>query len=541
MRRFCELYFELDQTTRTSEKVAALRRYFLEAEPRDAAWALHVLSGGKLIRAVPHRLLRQWAAEVSGYPMWLIDECYPPVGDLSEVLALILPAPPHADGEGTAEPLHQVIEQHVLPLPKLDEASRRQKVVQVWSRTDERQKFLFHKLILGEFRVGVARTLVIRAAAEAAGVEPAVMAHRLSGTWSPTEAEFRRIMSSGGGEVDPARPYPFYLAYPLDIAPEELGEIGDWHIEWKWDGIRAQLIHRAEDALVWSRGEELLTPGFPEIETVGRSLLGGTVLDGEIVAWEHERPMTFGMLQRRIHRKKVEPRLFPEVPVTFIAYDLLEHEGRDVREQPLSQRRQMLEAIVAATRGIDEQLPLRISPAVDVASWADLVERMNEARERGVEGFMIKRLDSPYGVGRQRGQWWKWKVDPYSIDAVLIFAAHGHGVRAGIFTDYTFGVWSGGELVPVAKAYSGLTKAEIAEVDRFIRRHTIQRFGSVHQVEPRLVFEIGFENIRRSTRHKSGVAVRFPRMLRWRRDKTPEEADALDTLQSLLADIEGRT
>lgn len=519
------LYDELDRSAGTLDKVAALKRYFDAADPADAAWAVAVLSGRKLVRGVSSTRLRQWASEATSYPAWLIDVCYSHVGDLSETLALV------TRGGGTASDpsLHQVIERYVLPLPGLDESGQRAIVTEVWSRFDQRQRFLYHKLISGTFRVGVAKKLLVRALAEHAGVEAAEMAHRLSGRWKPTPENFQRLLSGDAAADAAHRPYPFYLAYALDVAPKALGPVADWQLEWKWDGIRAQLIRRAGEVALWSRGEELVTDAFPEIVAAARELPEDVVLDGEILAWEGDRPLPFYDLQHRLNRKHVELRLFPEVPVTFMAYDLLEHAGRDLRAWSTAQRRSALQQV-----GVAEDPPLQLSPLVPAAAWSDAEAAVAAARDHGVEGIMLKRQDAPYGVGRQRGAWWKWKADPFSIDGVLIQAQQGTGRRAGLLTSYTFGVWDRGELVPVTKAYTGLTNDEIEQVDRFIRNHTVGRHGPVRVVEPELVFEIHFEAIAPSPRHRSGIALRFPRMARWRRDKTPAEADHLAALLRLL-------
>lgn len=527
MERFTRLYFDLDETTRTAEKLAALQRYFAEAPPEDAAWALFFLSERKLMRAVSTRLLRQWATEATGLPAWLVDECYTAVGDLSEALALLLPA----GGTRSELSLGSWVRERLLPLRGLDAGGQRRLILQSWQELDSRQRLVFHKLISGSFRVGVARRLVTRALAEVAGVGPAIMAHRLSGQWDPSESAFRRLMQADGGEGDPARPYPFFLAYPLDRELFELGEPEAWQAEWKWDGIRAQLIHRGGPALVWSRGEELISAAFPEIAQLAADLPPGTVADGEVLAFEDDRPLPFTLLQRRLNRKAEQPRLFDDVPVVFMAYDLLEWGGRDIRQRPLGERRALLDTLDA--RGFARR-HWRLSPVVPFANWDELARRHAEARERQAEGLMLKRRSAPYGVGRQRGDWWKWKVDPFHVDAVLIYAQGGHGRRASLFTDYTFGVWNGPELVPVAKAYSGLTDEEIREVDEFVRRNTTERFGGVHVVRPELVFELAFEGIQLSDRHKSGVALRFPRMARWRRDKPIRDADSLDSLKALL-------
>jgi DNA ligase-1 len=530
MKRFTQLYTELDQTTRTSEKVAALERYFRDVPPADAAWALHLLSGKRLMRAVSTRRLRTWAAEQTQLPGWLVDECYQAVGDLSETLALLLPDAPAVD-----EPLHQVITRRLLPLADADEATQREHVAATWRAFSRQQRFVFHKLISGSFRVGVSRQLVVRALANVAGIDPAIMAHRLMGDWQPTADDYQRLLA-GDLPDDPARPYPFYLASPLEQMPASLGDPGAWLAEWKWDGIRAQLIRRQDTSIIWSRGEEIINASFPEILQIVDHLPAGTVVDGEILAWEDDHPLPFALLQRRIGRKQVQPMLWPDVPLTFMAFDLLERDGRDLREHPQDVRRAALEKLVST---LPTQLPLQLSPSVEFEEWKALAEYRSAARERNAEGIMLKRRTAPYRVGRPRGDWWKWKVDPYAIDAVLIHAQHGHGKRANLFTDYTFGVWHNDELVPVAKAYSGLTDEEIRAVDRFVRQNTIGRQGPFRSVKPELVFELAFEGLQVSERHKSGLALRFPRMARWRHDKQPADADTLATLEKMLAEHEG--
>jgi DNA ligase 1 len=525
MKRFTELFTALDGTTRTSVKLRVLESYFADAEPADAAWALFFLSGRRPKRAIPARRLLEWAAAASGVPQWLAEESYFAVGDLAETVALLLPETTAATGL----PLHRVVADFIEPLPAAAEPEKRSLMERAWPEMDARQRLVFHKLVTGAFRVGVAQTLVSRALAAVAHVEPGVMAHRLMGEWQPTAADYLRLLSGDGLSDDAARPYPFFLAHAVDD-PAELGDIGDWQVEWKWDGIRAQLIRRGGRIVLWSRGEELLTERFPEITEAARRLPDGVVLDGEILCWRAESVLPFAVLQRRIGRRSPGPRILAEAPAIFLAFDLLEHDAADLRGETLADRRALLESVIAHA-GVS---PLRVSPTVPTNDWETLRSLREQSRERGVEGFMLKRAASRYGVGRKRGDWWKWKVEPYSVDAVLVYAQRGHGRRASLYTDYTFAVWDGDELVPFAKAYSGLTDAEIRKVDRFVRHHTLERFGPVRRVEPRLVFELAFEGIQLSTRHRSGVAVRFPRMARWRTDKQPRDADTLDTVRSLI-------
>jgi DNA ligase-1 len=428
-------------------------------------------------------------------------------------------------------PLHRIVEERILPLAELPVEAQRLLITHTWRELDAAERLVWHKLIMGEFRVGVAGTLVARALANVAGVPPEIMSHRLMGAWAPTTSDYDQLLKPSSAVTDPGQPYPFFLAHPLAVDLKELGDPGQWQAEWKWDGIRAQLLRRQDQIVLWSRGEDLLTDRFPEIAAVGAALPNGVVLDGEILAWRDEQPLPFAALQTRIGRKKLSAKVLADAPAAFMAYDLLELEGVDLRASSLVERRAKLEALSAR---LPSGIAARVSPAFEFSSWDEVVELRQDARQRGVEGVMLKRRASAYGVGRPKGDWWKWKVDPFSIDAVLIYAQPGHGRRASLHTDYTFGVWDAGDLVPVAKAYSGLTDAEIREVDAFVRKNTLDRHGPLRIVRPQLVFELHFEGIQASIRHRSGLAVRFPRMNRWRRDKKPDEADTLETLRALM-------
>jgi DNA ligase-1 len=556
MKRFVELYDAIDRTTSTNAKVAALVSYLADAPPADAAWALFFLTGRRLTRHLPTALMHGWTLELTGLPEWLARESYSAVGDFAETIALLLdgrvrpltpsdlrrtrardtgrlpfddPPPEPFDERVEDVGLAEWLEARILPLRDLDDDERRIRVMLWWSRLPRQETFILNKLLTGEFRVGVSHTLVVRAVAQLASLQTAVVAHRLMGNWEPSAEAFRHLIAAAGPADDPSRPYPFCLASPLADPVETLGPREQWLVEWKWDGIRAQLMHRSGEAFLWSRGEELITDRFPEIAAAARALPEGSVLDGEVLAFSGGEPRPFADLQRRIGRQRRVTEVARDVPVAFLAYDILEDGGVDVRERPLADRRERLVQI-ATGRPV-----IVVSEELTDPTWDDLARRREQSRARQVEGLMLKRWTSPYRPGRRRGDWWKWKIEPYTVDAVLIYAQPGSGRRASLFTDYTFGVWDGDDLVPVAKAYSGLTDDEIDELDRWVRRHTTERFGPVSAVEPVHVFELGFERIARSTRHRSGVAVRFPRMLRWRRDKTAGEADTLDTLRRLIA------
>ena len=531
MKRFTDLYVTLDQTNKTNEKVEAMRFYFEQAPPGDAAWALYFLSGRKPRQIVPSKLLREWTLELSGIPEWLYEESRDTVGDGAETMALLLP-----DNHVTDDtPLNMLVEQQLLPLRGLDPEWQKEAVTSAWSRMNYSQRLVYNKLISGAFRVGVSQLLVVRALSQLSELPTDVIAMRLMGDWQPT-AEFFTHVINPELELDEtpiARPYPFHLAHQIDFAPDDLGDLSEWQAEWKWDGIRAQVIKRKDEVFIWSRGEDLMTERFPEIEKAAHELPNGTVIDGEILPWIDDRVLPFTELQKRIGRKNLTAKILGEVPVILLSYDLLEFEGKDIREFEFRTRRDLLIDLI-------DSLPenaiqsIRVAESVEAKNWAQLAERREESRTLGVEGFMLKYRGSPYRVGRHRGDWWKWKIDPLTVDAVLIYAQKGSGKRSNLFTDYTFAVWKGDELVPFAKAYSGLNDAEIRKVDRFVRDNTIDTFGPVRAVKPELVFELAFEAIQRSTRHKSGVAVRFPRIARWRDDKKIEDADSLQTIFEML-------
>lgn len=534
MKAFAELYRTLDETTRTNRKIAALRDYFAAVHPADGAWAVYFLSGRRLKRHILSRNLRVWCAELVQLPDWLFAESYDAVGDLAETIALLLP-PPETVSDAT---LTEWVEDRLRPLRGMSESEQRTALHAAWRELDATQRFLFNKLLTGSFRVGVSQKLVVRALAELSGIEATAIAHRLMGDWQATPVFYQSLLSQTTSDVDISRPFPFCLAHPLETDPAGLGAMHDWLLEWKWDGIRAQLVRRDDQTFLWSRGEELITERFPEIRDGSQKLANGVVLDGEILGWNDSGVLPFGALQRRIGRKKVGAKLLKDVPVVFVAFDQLESHAQDLRSRPLAVRRSVLQETLER---FDESDAIRLSPQVDVRSWDAAADLRSESRARRVEGLMLKHRDSEYGVGRVTGLWWKWKIEPYTCDAVMIYAQRGHGRRANLYSDYTFAAWDNGELVPFAKAYSGLTDAEMREVDRFVRRNTVEKFGPVRSVKPELVFELAFENIQTSKRHKSGIAVRFPRMVRWRRDKRPRDADSLQTIRRLLAPSEPDT
>ncbi|MFL7964247.1 ATP-dependent DNA ligase [Pseudomonas kielensis] len=561
MKAFAELYAELDATTSSNAKLTAMQDYFSKAPPQDAAWAVYFLSGGRPRQLVPVKILRELAVQVSGLSIWLFEESYQAVGDLAETISLVLPESTHSSDEGLA----LWIEEKLLPLRGESPDVLADRLPALWAQLDRPSLMLCIKLITGSFRVGVSKLLVTRALATMAGLDSKRVAQRLVGytdlSHRPTAASYLKLIAAESDNEHAQRggqPYPFFLAHALSAPVEQfdalLGPASDWQVEWKWDGIRSQVIKRDGHLWVWSRGEDLVTERFPELHSLAQALPDGTVIDGEIVVWKAPQSVTedafdpgaplqpavqpFALLQQRIGRKTLGKKILDDAPVAVMAYDLLEWQGEDWRSRPQTERREQLEALIARIHS-PVLLP---SPIVTGQDWMDLARQREASRSLGVEGMMLKARDALYGVGRTKdmGVWWKWKIDPFSVDAVLIYAQRGHGRRASLYSDYTFAVWDNPPgsrertLVPFAKAYSGLTDAEMRQVDSIVRKTTVEKFGPVSSVTPTLVFELGFEGIALSKRHKSGIAVRFPRMLRWRQDKSVDEADTLATLQDLL-------
>ncbi len=534
MKKFAELIQLLSSGSKTNVKLEALNQYFSSAADEDKIWVIALFSGRRPKRAVSTALLRQWCIELAEIPAWLFEESYHTVGDLAEAIALLIPE------QHIETVLEHSLSDYINKLGALaKEPDERKKdfVLQAWNTMSEQEIFVFNKLITGGFRIGVSQKMIVNALAKNTGLVPGIVAHRITGHWDPATISFDELLSTENSEADISKPYPFYLAYAVENEVAALGDLQKWQAEWKWDGIRGQILKRQDEIFVWSRGEELLTAKFPEFDVLQNLLPNGIVLDGEIISLNPTpangsfEPLPFALLQTRIGRKNITKKQLTEAPVGFIAYDLLELQGNDLRALTLTERRSLLQNIIA-----EINLPsIQLSPVIEAADWEELALLREGSREMGSEGIMLKRKESIYQVGRKRGDWWKWKMEPLTIDAVLIYAQKGHGRRSNLYTDYTFAVKDGEKLVPFAKAYSGLTDKEFAQVDNFVKRNALEKFGPVRTVKPELVFEIAFEGIAASNRHKSGVALRFPRMSRWRQDKTAAEVNTLDDLKSMLA------
>jgi len=527
MRRFAALIEELDSTNKTTKKVAALTQYFKAASKEDALWAVALLSHRRPSRPVTTTLMRAWAAELAQLPEWLFEESYHIVGDLAETIALLV----QQEAKRTPPSLSQCIEEIIALKPK-EEEEKKAYILHSWQSLDNFERFVFNKILTGGFRIGVSQKLMTRALSKAVDIDENILAHRLMGQWSPQTTTFDELILNPNPEDQISQPYPFFLAYALEDDFQEKEAVENWHIEHKWDGMRAQLIVREDKHFLWSRGEELITDKFPELACLADHLPNGTVVDGELLPYKDEQIGDFKALQKRIGRKTVSQKLQKDIPIVIMLYDLLEWEGKDVRALPLAERQDLLAKLYHQVKA--DNVPLLLSEVMQFSSWKEVALEREKAAEKRSEGLMLKHRDSPYAVGRKKGTWWKWKSDPKTIDAVLTYAMRGHGRRTNLYTDYTFGLWQEDTLVTFAKAYSGLTDAEIKKVDHFVKQNTLDRFGPVRQVKPELVFEIAFEGIAASPRHKSGVAVRFPRILRWRHDKKITDANSLEDLKQLL-------
>ena len=531
MKAFAALVSKIGTTTKTNDKLDALVEYFAIADDKDKVWVIAIFSGRRPKRLVNSTQLATYCVEVANIPFWMFDECWHTVGDLGETIALLLPDNETEIKEKREDerPLYYYIEE-LKRLEKEEESVRKAFIKSAWAEMTSSERFVFNKLITGNFRIGVSQKLMVNALAKTAAVEPSIIAHRISGNWDPSTVRFDDLLAEDVHTTDISKPYPFYLAYALEEAPESLGNPEDWQAEWKWDGIRGLIIKRQGELFVWSRGEELMTDKFPEYHSLQPVLPDGIAIDGEIIPCIDQQPLPFALLQTRIGRKNITKKQLQEAPIAFFAYDLLEYNGEDWRTRPLAERREKLAILIEEFN----QPTLLLSPVIQFDTWEELSQLRLQSREMGAEGFMLKKKSSTYQVGRKRGDWWKWKVDPLTIDAVMIYAQKGSGRRSGLYTDYTFAVKDGDKLVAFTKAYSGLTDKEFAQVDAFVKRNSIEKFGPVRTVKPELVFELAFEGIAASNRHKSGVALRFPRMLRWRKDKKPDEINTLDDLKKML-------
>ncbi len=529
---FASLVLLLGTSTKTNERLEAIANYFATADDKDKVWVIALFTGRRPKRAVNSTQLWEWCGELTDLPTWLFAECYHSVGDLAETISLVLPENIAVSDQQSAfshKPLYYYLET-LIAITKENEVIRKQFILNAWAEMNQIERFVFTKLITGNFRIGVSQGLMVNALAKTTGMESSIIAHRISGNWDPSATTFDELLTEHAATTDYSKPYPFYLAYALQDEPESLGAPGEWQAEWKWDGIRGQMIKRNNELFVWSRGEELITDKFPEYALLKDLLPEGCVLDGEILPYNGEMPLPFAALQTRIGRKNITKKQLSEAPVAFFAYDVLEYNGEDFRNQPMEIRRKHLEEVIEAIN----HPTLKLSPVITFDTWENLAETRSMAREVGSEGLMLKRKSSIYQTGRKVGDWWKWKIDPLVIDAVMVYAQKGSGRRSNLYTDYTFAVKDGDKLVTFTKAYSGLTDKEFAQVDAFVKRNSLEKFGPVRTVKPELVFEIAFEGIAASNRHKSGVALRFPRINRWRKDKKVDEINTLDDLKEML-------
>ncbi|ROI05895.1 ATP-dependent DNA ligase [Chryseobacterium sp. G0240] len=525
MKHFAELINALETTNRTNAKIEAIIDYLERTPDEDKVWFIALFTGKRPKRNVGTTSMKEWALEITKLPFWLFQESYSSVGDLGETLSLILPPPQKKIEYSLAQWMNAIAD-----LKDKTEIQKKEFVLESWNGLDYTERLIFNKLIGGSFRIGVSGKTLINALTRFSGQESSTLMHSLMGKWHPDEVSFNDLISAENINPDNSKPYPFCLAYPLEKGPEDLGKPDEWQAEYKWDGIRGQIIRRNDEVFIWSRGEELVTEQFPEIMESVQTMQGDFVLDGEILAVKDNNILNFSDLQKRLNRKTLTKKMLAEIPVEVFVYDLLELEGNDLREKPISGRRAMLEELLL------NEAPenIKLSRNIEFEKWEDLHEIRENSREINSEGLMLKQKNSPYHSGRKKGDWWKWKVNPFTIDAVLIYAQKGSGRRSAYYTDYTFAVKNGDSLVTIAKAYSGLTDKEIMEVSRFVTKNALEKFGPVRTVKAELVFEIAFEGIALSNRHKSGVALRFPRIVRWRKDKTVNDIDNLEEIKKLI-------
>ncbi|MGU3375186.1 ATP-dependent DNA ligase [Chryseobacterium sp. M5A1_1a] len=525
MKHFADLINALETTNKTNAKIDAIIDYLERTPDEDKVWFIALFTGKRPKRNVNTNYMKEWALEITGLPLWLFQESYSSVGDLGETLSLILPPPQEKIEQSLSQWMNAIVD-----LKEKTEAEKKEFVLNSWNGLEYTERLIFNKLIGGSFRIGVSDKTLINALTKFSDQEPSALMHSLMGKWSPNDVSFRELIAAENVNPDNSKPYPFCLAYPLEKELETLGEPDEWLVEYKWDGIRGQIIRRNDEVFIWSRGEELVTEQFPEITETVKAMKGNFVLDGEILAVKDGKVLNFNELQKRLNRKTLTKKMLSEIPIEVFAYDLLELEDNDLREKPIFARRAMLEELLLN----EKPLNIKLSQSINFEKWEELNEIRENSRTVNSEGLMLKQKNSPYHSGRKKGDWWKWKINPFTIDAVLIYAQKGSGRRSAYYTDYTFAVKNDDQLVTIAKAYSGLTDKEIMEVSKFVNKNAIEKFGPVRTVKAELVFEIAFEGIGLSNRHKSGVALRFPRIVRWRKDKTVDEIDHLEEIKKLI-------
>jgi len=543
LNNFSELFLNLDSSNSTNNKIEVLKNYFLSNDPIDNSWAIYLLTGKSNKRFISGRYLKNLFSELYEYPVWLIDTCYLKVGDSAEVITLLL------KNKSTSRKkvllnisLNELLSKTIPDLSKLNDEEKNFKIKNMWETLPEDNHLIFNKILTGTFRVGVSIGLITKSISKLINIDEEIISHRLMGNFEPSIDSYEFLINKNINlqELN-SKPFPFLLANTIEDKIFK-HSINDFQFEWKYDGIRMQLIKRSGNVSLWTRGQELVNDSFPELVDKMSHIKDDFVLDGELLVWNFKEQIAFdfSLLQKRINRKSPTRSIQIKYPIIFIAYDLLEINGRDIREIKLENRRIELEKYFSKWHNKTENnisAIFKICNLIFPKDWPDALNYKEKSRENNTEGLIIKKKTSIYSSGRKRGIWWKYKVDPMQLDAVLIYAKGGSGRRAGLYTDYSFALWKDKELIKFASAYSGLTNIEIKELDKWIRKNTIEKFGPVRSLKPEMVFEISFEKIQISKRHKSGIAVRFPRITKWRKDKKINDADSLENAYELMRKI----
>ena len=537
LNKFAKLFFDLDSNNSNNKKIDLLINYFLSNSALNNSWTIFLLIGKSNKRFISGKSLREYYSIIYKLPIWLIDICHQKVGDSAEVISLLLSN--KIDKKSKDISLNNLIKNKLPELLKISEEEKVEMIKYYWEIIPKENLLVFNKILTGSFRIGVSKGLVRKSLSKMLNMDESIISHRLMGQFIPSAKTYNFIISKKFHQKELGyKPYPFQLANPLDIQVKDLN-LDDYQFEWKYDGIRGQIVKRRKNITIWTRGEELVNNSFPELVNLISLINDDFVIDGEILIWNSKKdcPDDFGLLQKRIRRNSPSNKILKDLPISFITYDLLELNGKDLRENILSIRREILEKLYSSwkEKSTDPYFhKLKITKLIKVFDWYDIEKKKNNSRSLNTEGLVIKNKNSKYLPGRKRGNWWKYKVDPMQLDAVLIYAKGGSGKRADLYTDYSFALWKDKELTKFANAYSGLTNEEIKELDKWIRKNTLNKFGPVRSVKPFFVFEISFENIQFSSRHKSGIAVRFPRITKWRKDKNIHEADTLENAYKLM-------
>jgi len=527
MKAFAKLISNLEQTSKEAFKVTALAQYFSNATDEDKLWTLALFTGTRPKRVVDIKALKEFAEQVYTEGEWLFEASHQIVGDMAETIAYFLPKAKRNGNHTLSEWISMI--RTIFNAERIDQ---RDAITKAWDTLRPEERFIFNKLITGGFRIDVSLKLLSKALAIVTGKDENLLAHKLNSDWHPDEVSFETLIFTENPEAEKSKPYPFHLAHTLESTVAELGDISNWQVERKWDGIRVQVIVRGNKISIWSRKGDILSSKVPELKPLAESMEDGTVLDGELICFKNGKILPINNLRTRFGRRNNSKKQFEESPCVFMAYDILEFKGEDIRNKDLAERRKKLEKVIL--QYYDEHKIILLSDIINNDNWESINSEREKSREHQVTGLVLKNKKSIYGSSRVEGDWWKWPVDPLFIDAILLYAQAGEGGSSKMYREYSFALWHGEDLVTFAKAKSGLEDKELKELTSFVKKNTKEKFGPVRSVAAVQIFRLAFDSITASKRHKSGILLKNPRLIEWLRDKNIEDGNNLDDLKKML-------